>query len=134
MTPEERFRAYITAFNAGNWPALVEFYAPAIKLVIGNGTELIGREAIVAFYAQVRSQARRTIKIVDCFHDGEVLAAELESEFVALDDLPGFQGRPMRRGDRYYVNSLVLYELSEDRFTRIRAATMVREFRPAAAA
>ena len=97
-------------------------------------TELLGREAIVAFYTKVRSQARRTIEIVDCFHDGDVLAAELESEFVALDDLPEFLGRPMRRGDRYYVNSLALYEFAGDRFTRVRAATMVREFRPAATA
>ncbi|BBC71000.1 conserved hypothetical protein [Altererythrobacter sp. B11] len=132
MTPESRFRAYIDAFNAGDWQKLVTFYAPDVQLVIGNGTELIGREAIVAFYTRVRAQARRTIEIVDCFHEGGILAAELESEFVVLADLDDFLGRPVRQGDRHYVNSLVLYEYDGAVFTRIRAATITREFRPAA--
>lgn len=130
MTPESRFRAYIDAFNAGDWQQLVSFYAPDVTLVIGNGTELNGHAAIVAFYTRVRAQARRTIEIVDCFHDGGILAAELESEFVVLADLDDFLGRPVREGDRYYINSLVFYEYEGALFTRIRAATITREFRP----
>jgi len=38
VTPEARFRAYIQAFNQGDWDALRDFYAPDIRLVIGNGT------------------------------------------------------------------------------------------------
>jgi len=132
MTPAERFRRYIDAFNAGDWDRLTGFYAPDVRLVIGNGTELVGRAAIVAFYEEVRAKARRTIRIVDCFSDGHVLAAELESEFVALVDALDFAAHPLRQGDRYYINSLALYDFDETFFTRIRAATMVREYRPRA--
>lgn len=131
MTPEERFRCYIQTFNAGDWDRLTQFYAPDVRLVIGNGIELTGRTAIVAFYEQIRAKARRTIRVVDCFSDANVLAAELESEFVALVDAPDFASHPLRQGDRYYINSLALYDFDDLYFTRVRAATMTREYRPA---
>lgn len=130
MTPEDRFRAYMKAFNESDWPALMEFYSPDIRLVIGNGTELVGRDAIVRFYTNVKSEARRVIEIVECFSDGNLLAAELESEFVALDDIPRFSVRPMQRGDRYYINSFVIYESDGAQYTRIRSAVLKREYRP----
>ena len=64
MTPEACFRAYLQTFNTGDWAALRGFYSPDVRLVIGNGTELIGREAILDFYADVRRRARRTIEMV----------------------------------------------------------------------
>lgn len=133
MTPEARFRAYIQAFNATDWEALQGYYAPDVRLVIGNGTELNGRAAIVDFYGQVKQQTRRMIEIVQCFADGQTLAAEIESEFLAIEDAPDFAVRPMAKGDRYYLNSFVFYDFEGEQYTRIRAATFRREFRPAVA-
>jgi len=133
VTPEARFRAYMQAFNSSDWDALREYYAPDIRLVIGNGAELVGRDAIIDFYSEVKQQARRTIEIVQCFADGNTLAAEIESEFVAIEDAPDFAVRPMAKGDRYYLNSFVFYDFEGAQYTCIRAATFRREFRPAAA-
>ncbi|AJP73843.1 nuclear transport factor 2 family protein [Sphingomonas hengshuiensis] len=130
MSPEDRFRAYMAAFNTSDWDALRRHYAPDVRLVIGNGTELVGCDAIVDFYGKVKQQTRRTIEIVQCFADGATLAAELESEFLALEDAPDFAVRPMAKGDRYYLNSFVLYDSDGERYTRIRAAVFRREFRP----
>lgn len=131
MTSEDRFRAYMQAFNASDWDRLRGFYAPDVRLVIGNGTELKGREAIIDFYGKVKSQTRRTIEIIQCFADGRTLAAEIESEFLAIEDAPDFAVRPMAKGDRYYLNSFVFYDFEGALYTRIRAATFRREFRPA---
>jgi len=131
MTPEDRFRTYMQAFNAGDWDRLRDYYAPDVRLVIGNGTELNGRDAIIDFYGKVKSQTRRTIEIVQCFADGQTLAAEIESEFLAMEDAPDFAVRPMAKGDRYYLNSFVFYDFEGTLYTRIRAATFRREFRPA---
>jgi len=133
MTPEVRFRDYMRAFNASDWEALRDYYAPDVRLVIGNGTELNGRDAILAFYGKVKRQTRRTIEVVQCFADGQTLAAEIESEFLAVEDVPDFAVRPMAKGDRYYLNSFVFYDFDGEHYTRIRAATFRREFRPAAA-
>jgi hypothetical protein len=130
MTQEERFRDYMDAFNSNDWARLLPHYAPDITLVIGNGTELVGRDAIVEFYSQVKAETQREIKILNSFVDGNILAAELESEFVALMDAPDFSSRPLLKGDRYYINSCALYEFEGDQYTRIRAAVFKREYRP----
>ncbi|MEO9130574.1 MAG: nuclear transport factor 2 family protein [Sphingomonas sp.] len=130
MTHEARYRSYLNAFNTSDWDALRGFYAPNIRLVIGNGTELAGREAIIDFYRGVKQHVQRTIEIIQCFADGDTLAAEIESEFLAIQDAPDFAGRPLARGDRYYLNSFVFYNLAGEQYTRIRAAVFRREFRP----
>jgi hypothetical protein len=128
MSQIARFRAYLAAFNAQDWNGLVRHYAPDVRLVIGNGTELIGHDAIVTFYKQVNRQTRRVIQLRHAFTDGERLAAELESEFVALIDAPDFTSGPLARGDRYRINSFALYEYRGDLYTHIRAAVFRREF------
>ena len=125
-----RFRAYIAAFNAHDYARLVDFYDPDVQLVIGNGTELRGRQAIVDFYSAVNDATTRQIEILQAWSDGETLAAEIQSEFLALRDAPEFSSGPMARGDRLYLNSFALYDLGADRrFTRIRAAVFRREWR-----
>ena len=131
-THEMRFRDYIQAFNRRDYEALCQHYAPDVRLVIGNGTELVGRDAIVAFYRGVNQKTRRVIEVVQCFRDGDLLAAELESEFLAIEDAPDFASHPLKQGDRYYLNSFALYGMREDRYTRIRAAVLRREYRPVA--
>ena len=59
MTQEERFRDYMDAFNRNDWARLLPHYAPDIKLVIGNGTEMVGRDAIVNFYSKVKTETHR---------------------------------------------------------------------------
>ena len=134
MSPEARFRDYMDAFNTSARDRLLGHYAPDIRLLIGNGTELLGRQAIVDFYSKEKTQTQRTIEIVRCFADGNLLAAELQSEFLALVDAPDFAARPMTRGDRYFINSFALYESRNDQYKSIRAAVFRRDFKPVNAA
>jgi hypothetical protein len=125
-----RFRAYIAAFNAHDYTRLVDYYDPDVRLIIGNGTELRGRQAIVDFYRNVNDATTRQIEILQAWSDGATLAAEIQSEFLAIRDAPDFTSGPMLRGDRYYLNSFALYDLGPDgRFTRVRAAVFRREWR-----
>ncbi|TKD50906.1 nuclear transport factor 2 family protein [Sphingomonas baiyangensis] len=123
-----RFRAYMAAFNARDYDALAGYYAEDIVLVIGNGTELRGRRAIVEFYAAVNGATTRTIEIVEALSDGILLSAELRSEFLAVADAPDFTSGPMRKGDRLAINSFAFYDLAGDRYARIRAATFRRNW------
>jgi len=50
------------------------------------------------------------------------IAVELESEFLALQDLPEFTAGPMRQGGRIFINTFVLYDLRDGKFSRIRSA------------
>lgn len=131
MNEVERFHRYIAAFNAHDYAALVEHYDPDVLLVIGNGTELRGQQAIVDFYSAVNAQTTREIRILDAFCDGATLAAEIESEFLAIEHAPDFPSGPMAKGDRLYLNSFALYDLKDGRYARIRAAVFRRKWKRA---
>lgn len=131
MTDEERLARYISAFNDSDYATLCDFYCDDVRLVIGNGKELVGKQAIVDFYRGVKAKTRRTITILQSFSNGETIAAEFESEFLALQDAPDFTSGPMAALDRLYINSFALYDLREGRFARIRAAVFRRIWRRA---
>jgi ketosteroid isomerase-like protein len=120
----ERFAEYIDAFNRGDYGAFGEFYDEAVVLDVAGKRELRGREAIFDFYRSVKAQTQRTIGIVNVLSAGNRIAAELESEFLALEDLPHFTAGPMKKGGRIFINTVVLYELRDGKFVRIRSAEL----------
>jgi predicted ester cyclase len=118
----ERFAAYIEAFNRDDYAAFGDFYAPDVQLVIAGKHELRGMQAIFDYYRVVKGQTQRTIQVNRLVTAPNRLAAELQSEFIALEDLPGFIAGPMRKGGRIFINTFVIYELRDGKFTRIRSA------------
>ena len=119
-----QFAEYIDAFNRGDTAAYSRFYDDDVLLDIAGKRQLRGRQAIADFYGQVRSQTRRTIQVVNVLGEANRLAAELQSEFVALEDIPDFIAGPMKKGGRLFINTIALYELHDGRFVRIRSAEL----------
>jgi ketosteroid isomerase-like protein len=119
-----RFAAYIDAFNRDDYAAFGDYYHDDVLLVVAGKRELRGREAIFDFYRGVKATTRRTIEINNVVTCGNQLAAELQSEFVALQDLPTFTAGPMKKGGRIFINTVVLYELRDGKFARIRSAEL----------
>lgn len=119
---EARFRAYIDAFNRDDYSSFGDYYDEDVVLVIAGKTELKGRQAIFDFYKTVKSQTRRTIQINQVITAPNHLAAELQSEFLALQDLPTFTAGPMKKGGRIFINTFVFYNLRDGKFARIRSA------------
>jgi ketosteroid isomerase-like protein len=130
MTVEE-FEAYIEAFNRDDFSRFSACYHPEVVLIIGGQHELHGPQEICNFYRRVKTQTRRTIRIANLICTADRIAAELESEFLALDDVPDFTAGPLKKGDRMFLNTVVLYELRDGRFLKIRSAAL-RKLRPTA--
>jgi hypothetical protein len=126
----DRFAAYIDAFNRDDYGSFGDYYQDGVVLTIAGKRELRGRQAIFDFYRAVKSQTRRTIEINNVVTVGNQLAAELQSEFVALQDLPDFAAGPMKKGGRIFINTVVLYELRDGKFARIRSAELQKIHRP----
>jgi ketosteroid isomerase-like protein len=126
----DRFAAYIDAFNRDDYSTFGDYYQDDVVLTIAGKRELRGRQAIFDFYRAVKSQTRRTIEINNVVTAGNQLAAELQSEFVALEDLPNFTAGAMKEGDRIFINTVVLYELLDGKFARIRSAELRKIHRP----
>jgi ketosteroid isomerase-like protein len=126
----EQFSAYIDAFNRDDVAAYGDYYDDNVVLVIAGKTELHGRKAIFDFYQVVKSQTRRTLQINKFVTTPNHLAVELQSEFLALQDLPEFTAGAMRKGGRIFINTFVLYDLHEGKFARIRSAPFRKIARP----
>ena len=124
-----RFAEYIDAFNRGDTAGYAGYYGNDVVLDVAGKQQLHGPQAIMDFYRQVRSQTRRTIEIVKVLGEGNRLAAELQSEFLALEDIPEFTAGAMKKGDRTYINTIVLYEVRDSQFVRIRSAELRKERR-----
>jgi ketosteroid isomerase-like protein len=124
-----QFAAYMDAFNHDAYASFGDHYAPDVVLVIAGKRELRGRQAIFDYYRTVKSQTRRTIQINRFVTTPGLFAAELQSEFLALEDLPDFIAGPMRKGGRIFINTFVIYELQDGKFWRIRSAEYRKEDR-----
>jgi hypothetical protein len=118
----ERFLAYIDAFNNDDYASFGDYYAEDVLLVIAGKRELRGRQAIFDFYKEVKSQTQRTIQVNKFIGTENRIAVELESEFLALEDLPDFSAGPMKKGGRIFINTFVIYDLADGRFSQIRSA------------
>jgi ketosteroid isomerase-like protein len=126
----EAFAAYIDAFNRDDYSGFGDYYHADVVLVIAGKTELRGRQAIFDFYHRVKSQTRRTIHIEKVITAPNRLCAELQSEFLALEDLPEFTAGPMKKGGRIFIHTFVIYELRDGKFWRIRSAELRKIARP----
>ncbi|MEO8306629.1 MAG: nuclear transport factor 2 family protein [Pseudomonadota bacterium] len=118
----ERFATYIDAFNRDDYSAFGDYYDEDVVLVIAGKQELRGHQAIFDFYRKVKAQTHRTIQINRFVTAPGQIAVELQSEFLALEDLPDFTAGPMKKGGRIFINTFVLYELKNGKFWRIRSA------------
>jgi ketosteroid isomerase-like protein len=127
---EEHFRAYIDAFNHGEQNKYGDYYTDDVVLVITGKKELRGRQAIFDFYKGVKSETQRTIQVNKVLSSGNRLAVELQSEFLALADVPDFIAGPMKKGGRIFVNTFVFYDLRDGKFARIRSAEFKKIPRP----
>jgi len=123
MSPDV-FAAYIDAFNRDDDSGFGDYYHRDVVLVIAGKTELRGREAIFDFYRKVKAQTRRTIHIEKVITEPNRLVDELQSEFLALEDLPAFTAGTMKKGGRIFIHTFVIYELRQGKFWRIRSAEL----------
>jgi hypothetical protein len=128
----ESLQAYMDAFNRGDSAAYGKYYTDDVVLVIAGERELRGRQAILDFYKDVKSQTQRTIQINKVVSTPSRIAAELQSEFLALADVPDMVGGPLRKGARRFINTFVFYDLRDGKFARLRSATFQRIDRPPA--
>jgi SnoaL-like protein len=121
---EATFRTYISAFNGGDYDALVRYYADDVVLSFPNGLDLHGRDEIVDFYRPLHQAVDERLEIAFLLMDDRHIAVELETEFHAREDFPAFPRRPLKAGDVVRILSFVHYDLDEDeRFKRIRVGS-----------
>jgi hypothetical protein len=117
------FEAYLDAFNRNDFDAFGAYYAEDVAFY-GQAAQLDGRDAVLAFYRQVKSRLDETIELLSFVGVEAHIAAEIRTTLVARDDWPDFPTGPMHIGDTRQSVNLVFYDISGDRFTHIRSARL----------
>lgn len=119
---KEAFADYISAFNRKDFGEFGKYYAKDVVLELNASFQLNGRDAILDFYRQVQAHIHETTQVHQVIADADGLAAELETEFLCLNDWPDFPGEPMKKGDLLRRIGFALYSVRDHKFTQIKVA------------
>jgi SnoaL-like domain len=122
---KSQFRDYIDCFNRNDFPGFTRYYTEDVVLELPKKT-LRGPQAIADFYKVVKARIRETLQINQIIADDEGLAAEVATEFYALEDWPDFIVGPIRKGESINIVSFVHYVIRDGKFAHIKSARLRR--------
>ncbi|WP_336979314.1 nuclear transport factor 2 family protein [Altererythrobacter fulvus] len=119
---EEDFRSYVAAFNANDFDGFGRFYADDVIFELGAMKRIDGRDAILDFYREVKAHITEIVTPLDVIVTPTRIAMHCRTTFETFKDWPDFEIWPTRAGDRREVETIVMYEVKDGRFTHIRGA------------
>ena len=119
---EEDFRSYVAAFNANDFEGFGRFYAEDVVFELGAMKRIEGREAILAFYREVKARITEVVTPIDVIITHSRIAMYCRTTFETFRDWPDFEIWPTMAGDRREVETIAMYEVENERFTHIRGA------------
>jgi steroid delta-isomerase-like uncharacterized protein len=109
---------YYTAFNRGDWEAMLACLADDVAHDVNQGGRETGRDAFRHFLARMQRSYREELRdvVVMANGDGTRAAAEyvVHGEYLA-DDV----GLPPARGQRYVLPGGAFFEVREGRLARV---------------
>ncbi len=119
----EWFEAYLAAFNRSDFPGFGAYYADDVAFH-GQAAQVVGRTAVLDFYARVRSYLDERLELLSfvAAPGGDRIVAEVRTTLTAHRDWPDMPTGAMQVGDRRQSVSFIFYDIADGHFTRIRSA------------
>jgi hypothetical protein len=124
-----QYLEYIDHFNNKRFDAVTKYYAPDVTLEFyDNATygaparTLHGFQESLNNYRSLQEHTREMIELRDFGMDGDLMFAELYTEFYTFKTPPASYGRPWKAGDTTLMTNWVIYNLENDIMKRIRIA------------
>jgi ketosteroid isomerase-like protein len=121
---KQLYREYIAAFNRDDFDGFSKYYAEDVVLNLGNRRTIHGRQGIIDFYREVKAKIRETLEIRNIVADEDGLAAEVATEFHALQDWPDFIAGAIRKGESIHIVSWCFYTIVNGKFKTIRSTRL----------
>lgn len=119
---EDDFRSYVAAFNADDFAGFGHFYADDVVFELGAMKRIVGRDNILAFYREVKAHITEVVTPLDVIVTPTRIAMHCRTTFDTFADWPEFEIWPTKAGDHREVETIAMYEVVGNRFTRIRGA------------
>ena len=127
----EEYLEYVDHFNNKRYDSVTGYFAPDITVeyfddAVSNGTPartLHGAEEFAENYKSLHAHTREVLELGDFMSQGDLIFAELYTEFITFRDAPESYRRPWKKGDVNIMTNWVMYNLDEKgKMKRIRIA------------
>jgi hypothetical protein len=126
----EQYLEYVDHFNNKRYDEVTSYFAPDITVeYYSNWVDpdspartLHGPLEFIDSYKTLHGHVREVLELRDFLADGDLLAAELYTEFHCFKDWPSFSARPLKKGDVILMTNWVIYNLEAGKMKRIRIA------------
>ncbi len=115
------FQKYVAAFNACDLDGFTSYYADDVLFDLSGKLVLRGRVAVREFYQEVFAKVKEKLDVRNVVVDEDGLAADVDTEFKALVDDPGFIAGPIVIGRSIFIRSFIFYRIVRGKFTEITA-------------
>lgn len=119
---EADYRDYIDCFNRNDFEGFGRYYTDDVVFELGDKKTIVGREAILDFYRDVKAKIRETLEVLSTAAGPDSFAVHVRTEFHALVDWPDFIAGPLMKGETLNIESLGYYYVRDGKFTRILGA------------
>ena len=122
-SPQQRaaFREYSQAFSSADVDRFSRYYTEDVVCELAAYT-LEGKQGIVDFYREMFKTVRETLTLNRLIADEEGIAADISTQFTAIEDAPDFSVAPLKKGECIRGRLFVHYTLREGKITRIKVA------------
>lgn len=119
LEQRQAYMEYTRAFSNGEFERFSEYYTDDVVCELGAFT-LHGKAGIVDFYREMFKTVRETLTLHQLIADDSGLAADVTSQFTALDDAPTFVVAPLKKGEFVRVRVFVHYALRDGKIAHIK--------------
>jgi hypothetical protein len=126
-----QYLEYVGHFNNKRYDAVTSYFTPDITVEyftnMSNPKEpprtLHGPQEFIASYKALHENVGEVLELRDFMTDGNLLFAELYTEFHCFKDFPTTSFMPLKKGDITIMTNWVIYNMTkEDKMKRIRIA------------
>jgi len=122
LEQRQAFREYTQAFSNADFDRFTQYYNDDAVCELGSGITLRGKDAIANFYREMFSTVRESLTVHQIVADENGIAADITSQFTAIEDAPNFIVGALRKGECIRGRVFVHYALRDGKISRISVA------------
>jgi len=129
LEQRQAFTEYTRAFSNADFDRFTQYYNDDVICELGSGMTLRGKDGITNFYREMFKTVRENLTIHHFVADETGIAADITTQFTAIEDAPNFVVGALKKGECVRGRVFVHYVLRSGKISRIsvgRAGEMTR--------
>jgi len=121
LEQRQAFTEYTRAFSNADFDRFTRYYHDDVICELGSMT-LKGKDGIANFYREMFKTVRENLTIHQFVADENGVAADMTTQFTAIEDAPNFVVGPLKKGESIRGRVFVHYALRDGKISRISVA------------